>query len=151
MAGSFRFSFRRGWIWPTLASLPVVILVAAGGAAATETDTVGTYWRGLWWSISLVSNVGFVGAPPKTAFGAILSVVLMVLGFLLLAMVSATLASIFVEEEEEPSQLRDSATDDAILTALTNLATRLDAIESKLAERSLPSSSAVEESNPPLI
>ena len=51
-----------------------------------ETDTVASFWQGPWWSLSLITTVGFLGQPPHSAGGAVLSVVLMVVGFLLLAL-----------------------------------------------------------------
>jgi hypothetical protein len=110
----------------------VVVLVAAAAAAAIETDTVSSYGRGLWWSISLITTVGFLGQPPRTPAGAVLSIVLMVLGFLLLAMVSASLAALFVSEEEEPRDMREQAIDSAILAALNRLEARLDTIDERL-------------------
>jgi len=102
---------KQTWLWPAVAGTLVTIVVAAGAAAAIETHTVESYWRGLWWSISLLTTVGFIGEPPRTAAGAVLSVVLMVTGFLLLAMVSASLASLFVREEEAPREAREESAD----------------------------------------
>ncbi|MDA8435681.1 MAG: potassium channel family protein [Actinomycetales bacterium] len=127
-----RWRVRRSWLWPSLLAAVVVVLVAAGAAAAIETDSVTSYWRGLWWSISLITTVGFLGAPPRTAAGAALSVVLMVLGFLLLAMVSASLAAFFVSDEERPRDAREQASDEAIIAALSRLEQRLDALEERL-------------------
>jgi hypothetical protein len=87
----------------------VSIFVAAGAAAAIETDTVNSYARGLWWSISLITTTGFIGQPPRTEAGAGLSVILMVLGFVLLAMVSAALAALFVRDDEGPRGGREDA------------------------------------------
>lgn len=75
--------------------------------AAFETETVNSYLRGLWWSVSLMATVGFLDEPPRTAAGAVLSVVLMLGGFVLLASLSAALASLFVREDEEPAELRN--------------------------------------------
>ncbi len=61
---------------------------------------------------------------------------LMVLGFLLLAMVSAALASLFVEQEEKPRDERSEELAEAALETLDRLEARLVAIESVLAERS---------------
>lgn len=60
-----------------------------------------------------------------------------VVGFLLLAMVSASLAALFVSEEERPRQEREEAAEDAILAAIRRLDARLEAIESQLAETSV--------------
>jgi hypothetical protein len=125
---------RRSWLWPMLTGTVVVAVVAAGAAAAIETDTVESFWRGLWWSISLITTVGFIGAPPTTTAGAALSVVLMVIGFLLMAMVSASLAALFVREDEEPREARETRSEDAILDAISRLEARLAAIETRLAE-----------------
>ncbi len=127
-----RWRVRRSWLWPSLLSAVVVVLVAAGAAAAIETDSVTSYWRGLWWSISLITTVGFLGQPPKTPAGAALSVVLMILGFLLLAMVSASLAAFFVSDEEKPRDAREQATDAAVLAMLSRLEQRLDALDGRL-------------------
>jgi len=132
MSRRTRSRVKRTWLWPAVTGTLVIVVVAAGAAAAIETDTVTSYWRGLWWAISLVTTVGFVGAPPRTEAGAALSVLLMVVGFLLLAMVSASLAALFVSEEERPRDLREEAADDAILVALEQVQTRLAALEAGL-------------------
>jgi len=106
MPGRSRLRANRSLVWPALTGTLVIVVVAAGAAAAIETDTVSSYWRGLWWSISLITTVGFIGQPPRTDAGAALSVVLMVVGFLLLATVSASLAAFFVREEERPRDAR---------------------------------------------
>jgi voltage-gated potassium channel len=51
----------RQWLVPGLFVGLVALLLGAGAAAAFESDTVGSYWRGLWWAISLMTTVGFVG------------------------------------------------------------------------------------------
>ena len=129
---------RRSWVLPAVLVGVVSVACAAGAATALETDTVTSFWRGIWWSISLITTVGFIGSPPKSAAGAVLSVALMVLGFLLLAMVSAALASLFVEQEEKPRDERSEELAEAALETLERLEARLVAIEGVLAERSTP-------------
>ena len=133
----------RRWLVPVLLTSVVVVLVAGAGAAATESNIVPTYWRGLWWALSLITTVGFIGEPPETLPGALLSVVLMVLGFLLLAMVSASLAALFVREEEAPRETREDAAERAILEALARLDARLDRLEAALGERAAPGTPTV--------
>lgn len=104
-----RIIVRRAWTLPSLAGAIALVVVAAGAVAAVETDTVSTFSRGLWWSVALITTVGFLGGPPTSAIGAVLSVALMVSGFLLLALISAALASIFVREDERPAEAIEHA------------------------------------------
>jgi len=125
----------RPWLVPALLTGVVAVLVSGAAAAALETSTVSSYWRGLWWAVGLITTVGFIGETPETVAGAILSAVLMVLGFLVLAMVSASLAALFVREEEEPRDNREEAVGRELLESLRSLHRRLDAIEARLAVR----------------
>ena len=125
----------RAWVWPAVLGTAVVVVVSAGAVAAIETDTVESFWRGLWWSISLVTTVGFLGSPPHSVAGAIVSVLLMVVGFVLLAMVSAALASVFVRQDEQPREDAERAVDSAVLAALQDVRDRLEVIEARLGER----------------
>lgn len=134
--GRPRFRLSRSLLWPALAGTLVLVVVSAGAVAAIETDTVTSFWRGLWWSISLVTTVGFIGQPPTTDAGAALSVVLMVVGFVLLASVSASLAALFVRDDQRPRAVREETTEDATLAALKSLELRLASIESRLAHQS---------------
>ena len=113
-------------------SAVLVVVVAAAAAAAIESRTVNSFGRGLWWSISLITTVGFIGEPPETTMGAALSAVLMVLGFLLLAMVSASLAALFVRTEEGPHDDVEEAADKAILESLQRIERRLAVLEERL-------------------
>ena len=123
---------RRSWVIPALGLAAALMLVTAGATAAVETDTVATFGRGLWWSLALMTTVGFIGDPPQTAVGAAISVVLMVSGFLLLALVSAALASLFVQEDEQEVEKREAAEYLVLLDELHSLRRQVEVIQAHL-------------------
>ena len=109
--------------FPLLLAAAAIVVVAGGGAlAALETDTVESFGEGVWWAVSLMTTVGFAGETPHTAAGKILSAVLMVVGFALIAATTAAIASFFVHEDEAPAEER-------ILAELAAIRERLDALE----------------------
>jgi voltage-gated potassium channel len=110
----------------------IVVLLAGGGFAALETDAVESYWEGVWWALSLMTTVGFANGTPETALGKALSGVIMVLGFVLLALTTAAIASLFVREAEEPEERREHAFERKALAELHELNARLELIESRL-------------------
>jgi len=112
---------------------PLVVLLAAAGFATLEKDTVSSYWEGLWWALSLMTTVGFVGETPETTGGRIVSSILMISGFSLLALATAAIASLFVREEEAPEEQREREFERAALARLEELSARLEAIEARLA------------------
>ena len=110
----------------------ILILLAGGGFAAVETDAVESYWEGVWWALSLMTTVGFANGTPETVLGKALSGVIMILGFVLLALTTAAIASLFVREAEEPEERREHAFEEEALAELHQLKARLDVIESRL-------------------
>lgn len=124
-----RVAIRASWLAPILLASVLVVVVAGAAAAAIESRTVSSFGQGLWWAISLITTVGFVGEPPETTLGAALSAFLMVVGFLLLAMVSASLAALFVRQEERPHDDAEEAAERAVLEALERIERRLTALE----------------------
>jgi voltage-gated potassium channel len=117
------------WVLPAAG---VLVLLAGGGFAAVETDTVSTYWEGVWWALALMTTVGFVGGSPATVLGQALASVLMVAGFLLLAMTTAAVASLFVSKDEAPHEARDRAFESEALEELRALGDRLERLERRL-------------------
>lgn len=122
----------RGILKPGLMVAGAAIVVGAGAGAAFETETVGSYGRGLWWAVSLMTTVGFIGAPPRTTAGAVISVILMLIGFLLLSLLSAALASMFVREDVAPVEERELVSEAEIAHRLDSIATRLERLEATL-------------------
>ena len=139
MAGS-RIS--RRLLKPGMIVAGAALLVGAGAGAALESDTVGSYGRGLWWAISLMTTVGFLGSPPETVGGAVVSVVLMLIGFLLLSLLSAGLASLFVREDVEPETARELFAEREISHQLDAIAARLERVEARLEGPAVSSSEA---------
>ena len=115
--------------------IAILVLLAGGGFAALETDTVESYWEGVWWALSLTTTVGFANGTPATALGKALSGVVMVLGFVLLALTTAALASLFVREEQKPEEVREHAFEKDLLAALRQLNARIELIETRLPPR----------------
>ncbi|WP_107772736.1 ion channel [Nocardioides sediminis] len=132
VVGPRRLPISSAWLVPVLLVAVLLVVVSAAAATAIETRTVDSFGRGLWWATSLITTVGFIGEPPETTAGALLSALLMILGFLTLAMVSASLAALFVREEEMPLLEEESSRDQEILDLLGRLEQRLDAIETRL-------------------
>ena len=133
--GTRRLPITSAWLVPVIFSAVLLVVVSAAAAAAIETRTVDGFWRGLWWATSLITTVGFIGEPPETTAGALLSALLMVVGFLTLAMVSASLAALFVREEEMPMLEEESTRDRQVLDALARIEERLDALEARLGQQ----------------
>lgn len=127
-----RVHVQRALVLPALAAGTGLMLISAAAVMAVETDTVSSFPRALWWSLSLITTVGFIGDPPQTAAGEVLSAVLMLAGFFLLALVSAGLASLFVRNDEQPAdqaELKDLA---LIRAEVARLHARLDVLQSAL-------------------
>lgn len=110
----------------------VTVLLAGGGFAALESRTASSYWDGLWWALSLMTTVGFIGETPESTGGRILSAILMVSGFALMTLTTAAIASLFVREEEGPERRQERDFERELLDRLDGLSTRLDAIEQAL-------------------
>jgi voltage-gated potassium channel len=122
----------RRWVIPALAGAGALMLITAGAAAAVETDTVPTLGRGLWWSLALMTTVGFIGGPPQTLIGEGISAVLMVSGFFLLALVSAALASLFVREDEQDLEAREGAAYQVLLEEVRALRAQVAQVQGQL-------------------
>lgn len=133
MVSSMRLPrMRRSLVLPGVVIALAALVTGAGAVAAFESDTVGSYWEGLWWSLSLMTTVGFVEGPPHSVGGAVTSSVLMVAGFLLLSLISAGLASLFVREDEEPAEAREEALEEQVLARLAELQAQVAGLEEHL-------------------
>jgi voltage-gated potassium channel len=113
-----------------------IVLVGGGALAAIEIDTVDNYGEGVWWAVSLMSTVGFAGDTPQTAGGRLVSGFLMLFGFATLSLVTASLASLLVAEEEEEAELDQvRVSEREVLEELQRVRSRLEALESRIARR----------------
>jgi voltage-gated potassium channel len=110
-----------------------VVLVAGGALAAMETETVADYGEGLWWAVSLMSTVGFAGDTPQTTGGRVVSGFLMLFGFATLSLVTASMASLLVVEEEEPELEAVRVSEREVLAELHRVRDRLDSLEARIA------------------
>lgn len=118
------------YVYPAVALL---VALAGGGIAAVESDTVGSLGDGIWWALSLVTTVGFVHGTPTTTAGKVIAGVLMVVGFALLSLTTAAVASLFVREDESAGDARDAAFEGAVLEQLRALRERIDELDARRA------------------
>ena len=120
---------RRRWFRVVLPFGGVIVLLAGGGFAAFETESARTYWDGVLWALSLMTTVGFIGATPTTAGGKAIAGLLMLLGFGFLATTTASVASLFVREDEEPIEEESRAFEQEVLAELRALRERIDRLD----------------------
>lgn len=116
----------RAWLRYLLPIAGFVILAGAAGMAAFSTDTTESYWDGVWWSISLMTTVGFSGPAPHTLAGHLIATVTMITGFMLLAFTTAAVASLLVREDEQPLEEAELQTDQEILREVRALRSELE-------------------------
>ena len=107
-----------------------LVLLAGGAFAAFEDRTVGSYWDGLYWALSLMTTVGFIGGSPQSTEGRAVAAVLMVSGFAMMTLVTAAISSLFIREQEEPDRESEDAFESRVLELLDELSARIRHLES---------------------
>lgn len=111
-----------------------IMFVAAGLEVAFEAHakggTIHSYGGALWWAVVTVTSVGYGDQYPVTVAGRAVAVVLMITGIALFGVVAASIASYFVEQDQDR---RVESRMDEILTVLNRLEARLDAAERRSA------------------
>jgi voltage-gated potassium channel len=94
----------RGLHLVLLTVLGLVLVAAAlelGFEGRAHGSTIHNYGDALWWAIVTVTTVGYGDQYPVTAGGRAVAVVLMLVGIGLIGVLTATVASYFVEEKAE--------------------------------------------------
>ena len=83
----------------------VVLLVFLGGLGFFLTEApdgmspLQRLGEGLWWAVATVTTVGYGDVVPKTLWGRLVGVAVMIGGLLSFSLVTATVASIFIERK----------------------------------------------------
>jgi voltage-gated potassium channel len=130
--GHAREIIRRRGLHYVVAVVIAIMFAAAGLEVAFEAHARGSnihsYGDALWWAVVTVTSVGYGDKYPVTAAGRAVAVVLMITGIALFGVVTASIASYFVEQDQDR---RVEARMDEILTVLHRLEARLDAAESR--------------------
>jgi voltage-gated potassium channel len=84
--------------------LAVTLLVFLGGLGFSLLETQDPTWlerfgQGIWWALATLTTVGYGDVVPKSWGGRLVGAGLMLGGFLSLSLLTATVASIFVERK----------------------------------------------------
>jgi voltage-gated potassium channel len=108
-----------------------LVLLAGGAFAAFEDRAVGSYWDGLYWALSLMTTVGFIGASPQSTEGRLVAAVLMISGFAMVTLVTAAISSLFIREQERPDRESDDAFEAQVLRILEDLSERIGRLEGR--------------------
>ena len=89
---------------PLLVGIAFVFVLSAGGMFYWLEPTIHTYWDGLWLAFSTGSTLGYGDVVPTTGAARMLAVITALIGVSLVALLTASIVSFFVGDEER--QLR---------------------------------------------
>ena len=97
----------------------LLITVITGLLIGFVDPGIGGPWRGIWWAFQTITLVGYGDPLPNTVLGQLFSVIIMLLGVLLLALVSASIVKMFFRKIKKDEEI-------------TKVQNKLDIIEQKL-------------------
>jgi voltage-gated potassium channel len=95
-------TLQRERVFALILTLMVILLLGAIGFSLVE-PAEGPWWsrfgRAVWWGLVTMTTVGYGDVVPVTFPGRVLATGLMVIGFISLSLVTATVASVFIERK----------------------------------------------------
>ena len=95
-------TLHRERVFSLILALAVILLLGSIGFSLFE-PAEGPWWarfgRAVWWGMVTLTTVGYGDVVPITFLGRLVGVALMVIGFLSLSLVTATVASVFIERK----------------------------------------------------
>ncbi len=113
---------------PFFATVAGVVVIGAALALAFEHEQPGSsiqdFGDALWWSVVTCTTVGYGDHFPVTGGGRAVAVTLMLIGIAGLSVLTASIAALFVDQDDQPD--------------LANLTAQLDRIEAMLNDQSAP-------------
>jgi voltage-gated potassium channel len=111
--------------------IAAAVLAAAGAGFYWLEPSVSSYGEGLWLAFSSAATVGYGDYYPTTPASRIFSVFIVLLGYAVLSLVTATIAALFIGEEEK--ELRRELHHDmrALRNEITELQSDLRALRSE--------------------
>ena len=94
------------------AAIATVFLVIIAGATEATVDSgdFKTFWDGIWWAVVTVTTVGYGDIKVHTVAGRLIAMLLMLVGIGFIAVLTASVASVFVKSEraDETSEIVES-------------------------------------------
>jgi voltage-gated potassium channel len=99
---SFIRTLQRERVFGLILALMVILLLASIGFSLVEPaegEWLTRFGRSLWWGMVTLTTVGYGDVVPVTFLGRLVGVTLMIIGFLSLSLVTATVASVFIERK----------------------------------------------------
>ncbi len=129
-----RSVFRRGSLGRFMVAATILVLNGAAIVYLVERHAPGsnihTFGDSVWWSVVTVTTVGYGDYSPVTMAGRITAVFIMAIGILTLAVITAQVASSFVDQatRRRGSDPKQAEPDDPTLAALDRRLARIEAL-----------------------
>lgn len=127
-----RMLTRRGlrWLMPGAVILTILAAVLAWRyETVSPSGSIQSWPDAAWWAVVTLMTVGYGDLYPKTPEGRIAGVVVMVVGITAFGWVTASLASLFVEGDEDAGRVELNERLDTIAERLASLEAKLDGAE----------------------
>ena len=112
-------------------------------------SNIHSYGQALWWGVVTVTTVGYGDFFPVSAGGRAVAVVLMLVGIGLIGVLTATVASFFVQEHADANQQQIKASHEDIGGRIDDIDVRLARMEAALGTAVDPTAPAPPETDPP--
>jgi len=110
------------------AAIATLFLVFIAGAAQATVDQgeFKTFWDGIWWAVVTVTTVGYGDIVVHSVAGRLIAMLLMLVGIGFIAVLTASVASIFVKSERQEETEAIAQTLAQIQADLAELKARLN-------------------------
>ena len=98
-----------GQVFRLVALLTLFLVVVAGAAQATvDANEFKSVWDGIWWAVVTVTTVGYGDLYPKDVEGRIIAMLLMLVGIGFLSVLTATIASRFIQQDTDSDEVLET-------------------------------------------